>query len=295
MRLTRMPGQSGMAKRRAGGWKTWMAVPMCLALLLAMLPSGHAELLTGGVRQQVLYDNAHEHALNGRVVSQQSGQPLSDVLVSLPDLGVSARTDADGGFILPVMPTQPTIISLSRKGYVPHAETLEYHALQDVDTSLEFRLKTLEQTVVLDDELRHLGDNTYSKKSAGARRFKLGRDSQPVLQKPFILPGSFREALGSVDRVVLEVGTIIGLDTREAQRQGQSHFSHSASPMIVRLNGRVIGHIALNGDSHQIMVDKRLLLPSGINMLEIATGYHYPDGQRIDYDDIELMVITLAY
>ena len=221
----------------------------------------------------------------GMITDAESGQPLSGVTVWVPDWQYSTQTRPDGSFTLPARPvSKPLIVSVGKTGYAPASATLDGDRLSG---SGPFQLSLQREAghvVVLDNQIHHLGDGSYAPDSAGAARFEAASEG-PVLTRQFRLHN------GATPRDLC-IGSISGLDTMAAHTAGQSNFHRASSPMTVYLNGQPIGQIALNGDGERIPLPPNLLIGNGVNTIEIRTGYQTPNG-RIDYDDMELMMLTL--
>ena len=215
-----------------------------------------------------------------------TGQPLSGVTVWVPEWQTSTTTRDDGSFNLAGRPGgKSVIVSIQKPGYTPGSATLDSDRIGSGAPLQLGLLKGDSRTVVLDNNLRHLGDGSYAPNSAGASQFR-GANTGPTLRRQFALHA------GALPKT-LYIGSVVGLDTAMAQQAGQSHFHKTASPVSVLINGQLIGYVGLNGDGHRLQIPPQALVSNGLNTLEIQTGYQYPDGRRIDYDDIELMLLTL--
>lgn len=246
--------------------------------------------LSASVRYEVEYKDVKKPApvksYDGFIRDENSGQPVAGVNIGIPQMNFKTVTDDNGGFNLPDLPaTKPVIIGVTKDGYVPRSATLQGKPGQ----GFHLKIEKNHRVVVLDESLRHLGDGSYANTSAGALDFKtIARG--PSLTKKFRLDGDVPG-----DKVTLNIGSIIGLDTARSQALGQSRFHKTASPMTVTLNGQIVGIIGANGDNHKIRISKNVLNPTGVNHLQIATGHHRPDGTYVDYDDVELMFLTLEF
>jgi len=224
---------------------------------------------------------AREAFINGTIVDDHH-QPLSGVTVWVPDWQTSAVTRDDGTFTLPARAGKAAIASIQKPGYTPASATLDTDRLAGAPFKLSLR-KGDSGTIVLDNQLRHLGDGLYTANSAGAAQFR-GNTQGASFHRQFRLhAGALPRSLG--------IGSVIGLDTAMARQAGQSRFHKTSSPVTVLLNGRIIGYIGLNGDGHRLPIPPDALIANGLNTLEIQTG-HRTD-YTLDYDDIELMVVTL--
>jgi Dockerin type I domain/CarboxypepD_reg-like domain len=245
---------------------------------------------------------------SGRVLDQKTGEPIANAEVQIPEEGITVHTDGYGRFTLPRKLPSDRILTTRASDYAPFSVTTR----KDQRGSYDLRLEKLgPRLVVLDDQLHHLGDNKFSPQSANAGSFRL-RAEGIELTRNFDLPKIPRAG------VTLRIGSLTGLDTREAIQAGQSHLSDSAQdPLKVFLNGQPIGDITLNGDRLQILLpNERLKI--GNNTLTLRTGqatnYQVVEGDTFipligsllgirvgdnnvqkatDYDDIELAHVTI--
>jgi hypothetical protein len=218
----------------------------------------------------------------GSVISAHSGRPIGEAVVSIPELGIQFKSDPLGHFELPPLPNKPVIVHVEAPGYVAETRTLRGNP----NSPYRFRLVESRQTLVIDDTLRHLGDNNYSANSAAAGQFRVS-GAGPVLTLPFYLPPTAGQL------AILQIGSVIGLDTAKAQSLGQSQLAYSSSPGIVKLNGVQVAVLSINGDRLRVRVPQGVLRPGAMNQVEIQAGYHTPGGTRIDFDDFELMSVFL--
>lgn len=249
-------------------------------------------VLQGSVSETHYRENTHPAAWApltsgmGQIVSQHDGRPLSEATIYIPALRYQTSSDAYGRFHLPQLPSKPTIAMVDKDGYLPSTATLDYRRASN--GPLRIQLKKPGNVMIIDKQMHHLGDGSFSPASAGAQQFS--RNSiGPVLERAFTV------APHVSGRAYLTIGSIIGLDTLAAQAQGQSQFHRYSTPMKVWLNGAFLGELALNGDQQNMYVPEGLLKPGKTNVLRIETGFTTPDGQYIDYDDMELMLLTLTW
>src|SRR5690606_17810067 len=116
--------------------------------------------------------------------------------------------------------------------------------------------------LVLDNQLRHLGDGSFSRASTAALKFRKPPDG-PAIRIPFSLEGFVLSASPK-----LKIGSIIGLDTPMVHFLTGNQIGASASPLLIKLNGVVIAQIQVNGDNQTIQLPKHQLRTTGINTLE---------------------------
>lgn len=197
----------------------------------------------------------------GVVVDARTGQPLAGVEVSLPDEGVSVRTDSEGRFTLP-RHAEGKILSARTAAYAPTATTTTggggYRlALEKLSPRLR----------VLDDRAHHLGDDKYGYGSANHTDFKLAAEGT-VYSRIFSIDG---EPVGDL---TLRIGSIIGLDTPRAVSVGQSRLTQflyaPRDGLRVFLNNRLVQRVELNGDDVRIRLPVELLR-SGRNEIRLET------------------------
>lgn len=262
---------------------------LCLCLfpqesLIAVSAEGQARpMLTGGIQKDAILP-----APTGTVTSSRTGLPISGAMVSIPDSGLYAQTGQDGTFDFPEggLGDKPVIINVTKPGYAPESRMLVAQAQHQ--GPLQIQIREQYQVLVIDDKLRHLGDNSYSPYSSGAGNFQKGSEGA-VMTYSFVLKG--RQP--SSNKSILQIGTIIGMDTSEAHALKQSAVPFASTPVIIRLNGTEIGHLNVNGDHQRIQVATSQLNLNGINVLEIEAGYQIRKDTRIDYDDLEIMNVQL--
>mgnify|MGYP002288639576 FL=1 len=65
------------------------------------------------------------------------------------------------------------------------------------------------------------------------------------------------------------------------------------SPAEIYFNGRKIGELHVNGDSQRIKIPNSLILADQKNQITIKTGQNMMPSDHIDYDDIEIMNLSI--
>jgi len=222
--------------------------------------------------------------LQGQVLDAGTGRPIVGATVTLPDQGFSMKTDANGEYQIPrELGKNALIMSVEKAGYIPFSISIS----ENIPPKFYIRLSQQTQILVLDTQLRHLGDGSFSPASSAAFEFRKPPDG-PALRIPFSLGGMIPSA-----SPYLQIGSIVGLDTAMAHLLSHSNIKVAATPLLIKLNGSVIAQVQINGDNQKINVPRELLSPNETNTLEIESGYQYPEPGRIDYDDMELMHIVL--
>ncbi|MDR1168435.1 MAG: carboxypeptidase-like regulatory domain-containing protein [Heliobacteriaceae bacterium] len=220
------------------------------------------------------------------VVDRHTGEPVANAKVSLPKQKYSTYTDSSGGFNLDSGIKGNTLLSVEKEGYRPYSLTIdESIAAKPMALSIE---KSNAHDIVLAAELFHLGDNNFSGNSANSGEFKAD-SSGPFYTKTFKMGV---EALSRGNYLV--VGSIIGIDTLMARSLGQNKITHSySSPPEVYFNGSKIAEISLNGDNQRIKLPNNLIRPDNINEITLKTGKNLMQTAYVDYDDIELMNLSV--
>ena len=75
---------------------------------------------------------------------------------------------------------------------------------------------------------------------------------------------------------------------------GQNKHPNSyASPPEVYFNGNKIAEIQINGDGQKIKLPSNLVHRNGINEITIKTGRNLMQTSYVDYDDIEIMGLSI--
>lgn len=252
-----------------------------MAWIAAPLPALGQDVIKGRVEEKARIINDR---LEGRVVDAETGRPLADVEVTLPDHGFSMRTGPGGEYSVPRIKGEgPVIMSVTRPGYAPFSISISEVALPQFTIRLQKAVKML----VLDNQLRHLGDGSFSRLSNNAFDFRKPADG-PALRIPFNLGD-----LELTDDPYLQIGSVIGIDTRMAHLMSRNRIRINASPMLVKLNGLLVAQVDLNGDNKRISLPRYMFRKGETNVLEIEAGYHYPEPGRLDYDDIELIHLVI--
>jgi len=192
-------------------------------------------------------------ANSGVVVDKATGKPLAGVEVSIPDEGITVRTDSQGRFQLP-RSSAGKILTAKASQYAPAA------VANQQGKNFELQLDRLSSRLqVIDDELHHLGDGNYGAGSANASDFRL-RNQGYRYERGFTLA-----KLPQGD-MILRIGSLIGLDTSQSVQAGQSNLQQYLGTrqdgLKIFLNGRLIKQIYLNGDNIPIPLPRWLLVCS---------------------------------
>ncbi|UFP92738.1 dockerin type I domain-containing protein [Gloeobacter morelensis] len=248
---------------------------------------------------------------SGVVVDKTTGRPLAGVEVSLPDEGVTVRTDSQGRFQLPKS-SAGKILTAKASNYAPTAMASRGGG------GFQLKLERLSPRLqVVDDGLVHLGDNSFGPGSANYAEFR-----QPAQGRSYTKTFAL-DRLPQRD-MILRIGSLIGLDTPESVAAGQSQlplYGTSSDGLRVYLNGSLIKQIFINGDNIPVTIP-RWLLVRGNNELRLEThpvggnrggavmssrgfggmlgglfgfggGMRFPIDSTPDYDDIEFAHLVL--
>ncbi|MCM1338262.1 MAG: carboxypeptidase-like regulatory domain-containing protein [Muribaculaceae bacterium] len=255
-----------------------------LILLSLILLNSHAfaEIFTGGVTK------VGQEASN-RVIDAQTNQGVEFAKVSIPQKKYNTYTDANGNFTLPTIKIDvPTILNVEKEGYRPFSVTINSgENLSDEPMKITIA-KSTPTDISLDTEILHLGDNNFSRQSANASDFKL-KSIGPYYSKDFIMTDNAKRSTN-----YLVIGSIVGLDTKLAKSMGQNRIRTAySSPAEIYFNGRIIGQLQVNGDGQRIKIPNGLIHANERNQITIKTGQNLMPSDHIDYDDIEIMNLSI--
>lgn len=249
-----------------------------LMLIILVMPVNSA-VMEGGVSKTGVGEF-------NRIVDSETNLPVSGAKVSLPKQNYSTYTDSNGAFELNAKIKDNSILSVEKEGFRPFSLTInEQIASRPIVVGIQ---KTNAHDIVLSSEMFHLGDDNYSTASANSAEFK-GISIGPYFSKTFSM---------SVDamrkRNYLVIGSIIGIDTLMARSMRQNFIVNSySSPPEVYFNGNKIAEIQLNGDGQRVRLPNNLIKNGQHNEITIKTGRNMKQTAYIDYDDIELMNISI--
>lgn len=219
-----------------------------------------------------------------KVVDYSTQKPLSNAKISIPDLNYTTYTNSDGSFKLNADINDKTVLFVEKEGYKVFSLTVDNNVLKNplklgIEKSSPFDLQ-------LSSSVIHLGDNMFSSNSANSSEFRLFANGY-VYTKEFNRPVCKQN-----QDIIVNIGTIIGLDTKKAKEAGQNRIAQVySSPAEVYINGKRIGQLELNGDNIQVTIPKNILQEK--NQLKIITGKNLFQTEYVDYDDIELANIRI--
>jgi hypothetical protein len=207
---------------------------------------------------QVTLDSAY----SGQVIDRQTGQPLSNVEVAIPGAGISVRTDSQGRFQLPDNVPTDQILVAKLENYLPYSQTT---TSQSGPLQVELDRWNQNATLVLETDVVHLGDDAYSANSAAANQFRLRTQGRELIR-------SFQLDRMPTSSPILRIGSLIGLDTPEAARAGQTRVAEAdMSPLVVVLNGIQVQTIPLAGNNIEVPLPINQLR-QGLNTVTLQTG-----------------------
>lgn len=254
-----------------------------ITIFLLTIPyhCAQAEIFTGGVTKVGQQES-------NQVIDQNTKQGIEFAKVSIPQKNFRTYTDANGNFELPkIQITQPTILNIEKEGYRPFSMTI--NSTKNLSEPIKVTIaKSTPTDISLDSEILHLGDNSYSKNSANAADFKL-KSIGPYYSKDFIMTSNAKKSTN-----YLIIGSVVGLDTKLAKSMGQNRIKTAySSPTEIYFNGKMIGQLQINGDGQRIKIPNSLILADSQNQITIKTGQNLMPSDHIDYDDIEIMNLSI--
>jgi len=220
-----------------------------------------------------------------KVVDSQNGMPVSSAKINIPAKNYQTTTDENGRFQLQADINAPTIMSIEKEGYRPFSLTMDKYAMsKPIVIGIE---KSTPADIFIEQDLLHLGDNNFSETSANASEFR-AFSKGPIYKKIFNIP-----QLKLAQSAYLIIGSVIGIDTKMAIDLGQSKVQTTySSPPEIFLNGSKIADLKINGDHQEIKLPANLIKTNN-NEIMIKTGQNVFQQNYVDYDDIELMNLSI--
>jgi hypothetical protein len=249
-----------------------------LFLSLSCLPCFALQLKGGVERQELLKMNT---------VSNLQGLGVSNAQVAVPSKNYSTTTDSAGNFEIPKKFAPPFVLTVKKKGYEPFSLTVKSYGKEP------FHLVITEESakkIAIESDTFHLGDNSYSEHSANAGDFR-GRSVGTSYEKSFMVKN-----LGPNETLHLTIGSLIGVDTKEARRLGQSRVNDAyGSAVKVFFNSNQVANLKINGDNQRISIPKTFVRQNGKNVVKIIAGINQTQRDYVDYDDFEFTNLFLDY
>ena len=251
-----------------------------LCIIFLMLPA-NATTFTGGVSKV-------GHESSNQIVDSKTKQGIEFAKISIPQKNFRTYSDANGNFELPkIQIKQPTILNVEKEGYRPFSLTINNNESLNNPMKIEIA-KSEAADISLDSEILHLGDDSYSLNSANASDFRF-KSIGPYYSKDFIMTENARKSTN-----YLVIGSVVGLDTKLAKSMGQNRIRTAfSSPAEIYFNGRMIGQLQVNGDGQRVKIPNSLIIPDSRNQITIKTGQNLMPSDHIDYDDIEIMNLSI--
>ena len=251
---------------------------LCLFFILNLFLPVNADIFHGGVSEKGL-------RAQNRIIDKKTGEGVGGAKITLPKQNYHTKTNKDGYFELDTSIEGTSILSVQKDKYKPFSMTIDKKTFdKPLEVSIE---KSNAHNIMIDAEMHHLGDNSFSGNSANAEEFQsdaLG----PFFTKKFNLKNINTHA-----PVYLVIGSVIGIDTLMARSIGQNRRPNAyASAPEVYFNGSKISEIQINGDRQKIKLPSSLIR-RGINEVTIKTGRNLMQTSYIDYDDIEFMNLSI--
>ncbi|MBQ8459104.1 carboxypeptidase-like regulatory domain-containing protein [bacterium] len=253
-----------------------------LLILISILSNPvMATTFTGGVSKVGQQES-------NQVIDAQTKQGIEFATITIPQKNFRTYTDANGNFeIEKIQITQPTILNVEKEGYRPFSITINNNSSLNNAMKIEIA-KSEAMDIALENEVMHLGDDSFSKNSANAGDFRL-KSIGPYYSKDFIMTSNAKRASN-----YLVIGSIVGLDTKLAKQMGQNKIKYAyASPAEIYFNGKLIGELKVNGDGQRIKIPNSLIISDSKNQITIKTGQNLMPSDHIDYDDIEIANLSI--
>lgn len=248
-----------------------------IIMLILALPV-HAKVMEGGVSK--IGDVS-------RIVDTETNMPVAGAKISLPKQNYTTYSDNNGIFNLKANVKSNSLLSVEKEGYRPFSLTVN-EKLANQPLVLGIEKSNVQDIIIIATEMFHLGDDNFSEASANSEEFK-GKSIGPFYSKTFMMATN---AISKSNYLV--IGSIIGIDTLMARTMKQNSVVNSfASPPEIYFNGKKIAEIQLNGDGQRIKLPNSLLRAGQMNEITIKTGYNLQQTAYIDYDDIELMNLSI--
>lgn len=248
-----------------------------ILIILSFLPV-FGKTITGEIKKET-------KAGTNRIYDAYNNNPIEGAVVKLPAKNFSTVTNKDGAFELGTSINGPTIMSVEKSGYKPFSLTLNSNPSSPVILGIE---KTTPQDLIVETDMIHLGDNSFSTNSANAYDFSLSAEGA------FYSKDLPIKHIKNDENLYLVIGSIIGLDTLQSQRLGQSRVRTAySSPAEIFCNGSKIAEIKINGDNQKINIPKALIAGKNLINITIKTGRNLYKTSAIDFDDIEFTNLLL--
>lgn len=248
-----------------------------LLMLLNFNLKANAEVISGKI-------NHDDINIKNQVVDFKTQKPIKNAKISIPELNYTTYSDENGLFRLRTGVSDKSVLVVEKDGYKVFSLTVDNNILKNslklgIEKSEPFDLQITSQVI-------HLGDNMFSSNSANCKEFRANASGH------FFSQNFKRPSYAPNQKVVVKIGSIIGLDTKKAKSIGQNRIAKVySSPMEVYVNGNLISTIEINQDNLEIQIPFAVLKED--NELVIKTGRNLFQTEYIDYDDCELANIRI--
>ena len=107
---------------------------------------------------------------SSRIIDKKTGKGIDGAVITLPKQHYRTKTDREGYFELDTSITNNSIMSVQKNKYKPFSMTINDSTFSaPIVIGIE---KSNANDVVIDSNMHHLGDNSYSNLSANAKEFQ---------------------------------------------------------------------------------------------------------------------------
>lgn len=255
-------------------------VLLCFLGIIPKYQNAKAFQLNGGVEKQSIFKM-------NTVSDKASGNAIENARISIPSSDFVTHSDENGKFEMPQNISPPYVLSVKKGGYEPFSLTVK--SIGKVPLNITISKNSANKITISEDSF-HLGDNSFSSSSANAADFKM-KSIGIFYQKDF-----FIKKLKSGEDVNLVIGSIMGIDTKEAKRLGQTNVINAySSPIKIFFNSKEISNIKINGDNQKIPIPKSVIKQNAENTVKIFSGINMTQVLYTDYDDFEFTNLFLEY
>lgn len=253
---------------------------LCIFCIIIDVSETKAFQINGGVERQEIFKM-------NTVSDKASGDAIENARISIPSSNFVTQSDGSGKFEMPKNISPPYILTVKKSGYQPFSLTVRSYG--KVPLSIEISKNSANKIIISEDSF-HLGDNSFSSSSANAADFKM-KSVGIFYQKDF-----FIKKLGLGEDVNLVIGSLIGIDTKEAKKLGQTNVVNAySSPVKIFFNSKEIANIKVNGDNQKISIPRSFIKQNAENSVKIFSGINMTQFLYTDYDDFELTNLFLEY
>lgn len=253
---------------------------LILIFLFVSCSTAYAFELNGGVEKQDIYKM-------NTVTDKASGYAVSDAMVSIPNKGYMTHSDSSGKFKLPPNLSPPFVLSVKKRGYQPFSLTVNSYGNAPFNLGIS---KSAANKLAIEADTFHLGDNSYSESSANAGDFKIKSSGISYQKSVFV------KNLDPGEKVIITIGSLIGVDTKEAKRLHQTKVIDAYStPVKVFFNSNEVAHLKINGDNQKISIPRSFIRQNANNLIKIVAGINQTQTEYTDYDDFEFTNLFLEY